>query len=118
MHDIVLAPEVVLPQMPAVIAPKDNDGVIAEFQLIQSFEYPADLSVDIADAGIVAVAHAAMPLIAADLDVTVVIIIVLARAFQSLRCIVRPILIVGYRDTVLIIEVPILLGCIEGKVGF
>ena len=60
VEGVVLAPKVVLAQVPSVVAPEDDDGVLGEAELLQGVQDPADLRIDIADAGVVGVAGLAV----------------------------------------------------------
>lgn len=50
------APPTGVAERKAVIAPKDDDGVPLEFETPKGVEHPTDLGVDVAHAGIIAVA--------------------------------------------------------------
>ena len=50
-----LVPRAVLAQLVPVVAPKDDDGVLAEVEAIELGENAADLGIRVADAGVVAV---------------------------------------------------------------
>ncbi len=51
----VFAPGVVFAQLPAVIAPDDDDGIPAQVQAVQFIQHLADLRVGIAGGGVIAV---------------------------------------------------------------
>ena len=48
-------PEAVIAELPAVIAPEHDDGVVREAFLVERIEHLADLRVGVADARVVAV---------------------------------------------------------------
>ena len=52
----VLVPEAVFAELPAMVAPQDDDGVIGEAFLLERIENESDLGVHVADSGVVAVA--------------------------------------------------------------
>ena len=53
MEKIVFGPEVVLSQMPTMIAPEDYDGIIAKSQFIQIRQEPAHKGIRVVNTGIV-----------------------------------------------------------------
>ena len=51
----VFAPPAVIAEMPAVVAPQDDDGVVGRAALVERVEQAADLRVGVGDAGVVGV---------------------------------------------------------------
>ena len=53
----MLAPDGMFPQMPAVVAPEHDDGVLAQLQFIQPHQQPTHHCIGIGHAGCVVFAH-------------------------------------------------------------
>ena len=51
----VLVPESVLAELPAVVAPEDDDGIVRQAFLLEGVQHEADLRVHVADGGVVTV---------------------------------------------------------------
>ena len=53
----VLAPHAVVPEVPSMVAPEDNDGVFQKTIFLEGLHQLVNLAVDVGDAGVVAVDH-------------------------------------------------------------
>ena len=53
----MLPPDIVLTEVPAMIAPEDNDGILALAELIQALQNTTNLSVGIRNTGGVVAPH-------------------------------------------------------------
>src|SRR5262245_53207512 len=51
----VLRPRIVLPELPTMVAPQDDDGICTQTEAVQFVEQFADLGVDVTHRGVVAV---------------------------------------------------------------
>ena len=114
----VLAPQAVVTQVPAVVTPQANDRTIAEPQPIQLVQQSPDLSVDIADAGVVSVDQPAGFLIAhGTLSGDVAVVPQLAETVhRQCRSPFGPEGVAGQFDLLWIVQAPVLLRCDEGQV--
>jgi hypothetical protein len=51
----VFAPTAVIAQLPSVISPKDDDGVLCGTRFLESFQEHAHIAIDVTDAGVMLV---------------------------------------------------------------
>ena len=69
----MFAPKIVFAEMPAMIAPENNNSVFSEPQFIECLHQPANLDVNKAHAGVISMAEAPVPLIAVILNIAVMV---------------------------------------------
>ena len=109
-----------LAELPAVVAPKDDDGVVGKAEPVERIEELADLRVGVADAGIVAMDELAgglaihgtgggNPGIGAELA---------GGVDSTVGCVLGRVVVVGDVDLVEVVEIPVFLRSIERQVRF
>ncbi len=118
VHCVVFAPEIVLAEVPTVVAPEHDDGSVRKAESIEFGEDIAGEFVGVAGAGEVAVAHGAMELVGVGVHVREVIAAELAAALELFGCLGGALAVGGELDRIALIEVPVFFRRVEGHVGF
>ena len=118
MHGVVLAPEVVLPQVPSVITPYDHNRVVGKFQPLQFRQHISHELIHVTHAGQVTMPHHAVPSVRVHLEIGQVVGLKLPAAAQLTGRLLGTELIVGDYDFLTIIQIPVLFGRVEWHVRF
>ena len=50
----MFAPQPVVPKVPAVVAPEDDNRIVSQLEFLKLVEEPTDLRIDVGGAGIIA----------------------------------------------------------------
>ena len=105
-----------LAEVPAMIAPEDDDGITSKGEAIQFSQHITQQLIGIAGAGEVSVAHHPMEVIRVFIKIPQMVGAEFTAAFQLLRGVIWASPVVGELYFFRVVEIPVFLGGVEWQV--